>query len=40
MRLLAAVMVIEKNADCGQRVSASLGVVLLAWAVVLVATHA
>ncbi|HWW04650.1 DUF2182 domain-containing protein [Collimonas sp.] len=40
MLLLAAVMAIEKNVRWGQRLSAPLGVALLSWAVVLVATHA
>ncbi|GAB3626817.1 hypothetical protein PTE30175_03848 [Pandoraea terrae] len=40
MLLLAAVMAIEKNVRWGRRLSAPLGVALLSWAVVLVATHA
>jgi len=40
MLLLAAVMAIEKNVRWGKRLSAPLGVALLSWAVVLVATHA
>ena len=40
MLLLAAVMAIEKNVRWGHRLSAPLGVALLSWAVVLVATHA
>jgi predicted metal-binding membrane protein len=39
MLLLAAVMAIEKNAPWGHRLSTPLGVALLAWAVVLVASH-
>ncbi|HWI12435.1 MAG TPA: DUF2182 domain-containing protein [Burkholderiaceae bacterium] len=40
MLLLAAVMAIEKNVRWGRRLSAPLGAALLAWAAVLVATHA
>ncbi|SFI13620.1 Predicted metal-binding membrane protein [Collimonas sp. OK307] len=40
MLLLAAAMAIEKNVRWGQRLSTPLGVALLSWAVVLVATHA
>ncbi|HSW05064.1 DUF2182 domain-containing protein [Aquabacterium sp.] len=40
MMLLAAVMAIEKNVRWGRRLSAPLGVALLGWAAVLVATHA
>lgn len=40
MLLLAAVMAIEKNVRWGRRLSAPLGVALLSWAVVLVASHA
>ena len=40
MLLLAAVMAIEKNVRWGRRLSAPLGVALLAWAFVLVFTHA
>ena len=40
MLLLAAVMAIEKNLRWGRRLSAPLGFALLAWAIVLVATHA
>ena len=39
MLLLAAAMAIEKNVRWGRRLSTPLGVALLAWAVVLVATH-
>lgn len=39
MLLLAAVMAIEKNVHWGQRLSAPLGIALLAWAAILVATH-
>jgi predicted metal-binding membrane protein len=39
MLLLAAVMAIEKNAPWGRRLSTPLGVALLAWAAVLVASH-
>jgi predicted metal-binding membrane protein len=39
MLLLAAVMAIEKNFSWGRRLSAPLGVALLGWAAVLVATH-
>jgi predicted metal-binding membrane protein len=39
MLLLAAVMATEKNAPWGHRLSTPLGVALLAWAVVLVASH-
>ena len=39
MLLLAAVMAIEKNVPWGKRLTAPLGVALLAWAAVLVATH-
>jgi predicted metal-binding membrane protein len=39
MLLLAAVMAIEKNARWGRRLSAPLGLALLAWAAVLLATH-
>jgi predicted metal-binding membrane protein len=40
MLLLAALMAIEKNVRWGRRLSTPLGAALLAWAVVLVATHA
>jgi predicted metal-binding membrane protein len=40
MLFLAAVMAIEKNVRWGKHLSAPLGVALLSWAVVLVATHA
>jgi predicted metal-binding membrane protein len=40
MLVLAAVMAIEKNVRWGHRLSTPLGAALLAWAVVLVATHA
>ena len=40
MLLLAAVMAVEKNVRWGHRLSTPLGVALLVWAVVLVATHA
>ena len=40
MLLLAAVMAVEKNVRWGQRLSAPLGFALLAWAAVIVATHA
>ncbi|MGA7779861.1 MAG: DUF2182 domain-containing protein [Paraburkholderia sp.] len=40
MLLLAAVMAIEKNVRWGKRLSMPLGVALLLWSVVLVATHA
>lgn len=40
MLLLVAVMAIEKNVRWGRRLSAPLGVALLSWAVVMVATHA
>lgn len=40
MLLLAAVMAIEKNLRWGRHLSAPLGFALLAWAIVLVATHA
>ena len=40
MLALAAVMAIEKNVAWGRRLSAPLGVALLAWAAVTVATHA
>ena len=40
MLLLAAVMAIEKNVRWGHRLSTPLGAALLAWAAVLVATHA
>jgi len=40
MLLLAAVMAIEKNVSWGRRLSTPLGVALLSWAAVLVATHA
>ena len=39
MLLLAAVMAIEKNFNWGRRLSAPLGVALLGWSAVLVATH-
>ena len=39
MLLLAAVMAIEKNFSWGRRLSAPLGVALLGWSAVLVATH-
>ena len=39
MLLLAAVMAIEKNLPWGRRLSAPLGVALLAWAALLVATQ-
>jgi predicted metal-binding membrane protein len=39
MLLLAAVMAIEKNVRWGHRLSTPLGVALLAWALILVATH-
>jgi predicted metal-binding membrane protein len=40
MLLLAAVMAVEKNLPWGRRLSAPLGVGLLGWAAVMVATHA
>ncbi len=40
MLMLAAVMAIEKNVRWGRHLSAPLGVALLSWAIVLVATHA
>ncbi|HKW83479.1 MAG TPA: DUF2182 domain-containing protein, partial [Burkholderiaceae bacterium] len=40
MLMLAAVMAIEKNVSWGRRLSAPLGVALLAWAALLVASHA
>ncbi|RJG07370.1 DUF2182 domain-containing protein [Noviherbaspirillum cavernae] len=40
MLLLAAVMAIEKNVRWGPRLSAPLGVALLSWAGVMVASHA
>ncbi|SCK27030.1 Predicted metal-binding membrane protein [Variovorax sp. HW608] len=40
MLLLAAVMAIEKNVRWGKRLSMPLGVALLSWAIILVATHA
>lgn len=40
MLVPAAVMAVEKNVSWGRRLSAPLGVALLAWAAVLVATHA
>ncbi|MGO4393016.1 DUF2182 domain-containing protein [Variovorax sp. M-6] len=40
MLLLAAAMAIEKNLRWGRRLSAPFGIALLAWAIVLVATHA
>jgi predicted metal-binding membrane protein len=40
MLVLAAVMAVEKNMPWGRRLSAPLGVALLAWAAVLVAMHA
>ena len=40
MLLLAAVMAIEKNVRWGRRLSPPLGVAVLAWAAVLVVTHA
>ncbi|TAM07820.1 MAG: DUF2182 domain-containing protein [Paraburkholderia sp.] len=40
MLLLAAVMAIEKNTPWGPRLSAPLGVALLTWSVLLVASHA
>lgn len=40
MLLLAAVMAIEKNTRWGRHLGAPLGFALLAWAVVLVASHA
>lgn len=40
MLVLAAVMAIEKNVSWGRRLSTPLGVALLCWAAVLVATHA
>jgi predicted metal-binding membrane protein len=40
MLLLAAAMAVEKNMPWGRRLSAPLGIALLAWAAVLVATHA
>lgn len=39
MLVLAAVMAIEKNLSWGRRLSAPLGVALLAWAALLVAQH-
>lgn len=40
MLLLAAVMAVEKNLRWGRRLSTPVGIALLAWAIVLVATHA
>jgi predicted metal-binding membrane protein len=40
MLLLAAVMAVEKNLPWGRRLSTPLGVALLAWAALLVATQA
>ena len=40
MLLLAAIMAVEKNFRWGHRLSAPLGVALLTWALILVATHA
>ncbi|RWA56370.1 hypothetical protein AU476_03205 [Cupriavidus sp. UYMSc13B] len=40
MLMLAAVMAIEKNISWGRRLSSPLGVALMAWAVLLVASHA
>ena len=40
MLLLAAVMAVEKNLRWGRHLSAPLGIALLAWAGVLVVTHA
>lgn len=40
MLLLAAVMAVEKNVSWGRHISTPLGVGLLAWAAVTVATHA
>ena len=40
MLLLAAVMAVEKNVRWGRRISVPLGVALLSWAAVMVATHA
>lgn len=40
MLTLAAVMAIEKNISWGRRLSSPLGVALMAWAVLLVASHA
>ncbi|AMO25574.1 membrane protein [Ramlibacter tataouinensis] len=40
MLLLAAVMAVEKNVAWGRRLSAPLGLALLAWSAVVVATHA
>lgn len=40
MLVLAAVMAIEKNVSWGRRLSTPLGIALLSWAAVLVATHA
>lgn len=40
MLMLASVMAVEKNMSWGQRLSAPLGVALLTWAALLVATHA
>lgn len=39
MLLLAAVMAIEKNVRWGRRLSAPLGIALLGWAALVVATH-
>lgn len=39
MLLLAAVMSVEKNMPWGRRLSAPLGIALLSWSFVLVATH-
>jgi predicted metal-binding membrane protein len=40
MLLLAAVMAVEKNLPWGRKLGAPLGVGLLGWAAVMVATHA
>jgi predicted metal-binding membrane protein len=40
MLLLAAAMAVEKNVSWGRRLGAPLGVLLLGWAAVMVATHA
>jgi predicted metal-binding membrane protein len=40
MLLLAAAMALEKNVSWGRRLGAPLGVLLLGWAAVMVATHA
>src|SRR5205085_364555 len=40
MLLLAAVMAIEKNLPWGRRLSAPLGIALLAWAAFVVVAHA